>query len=122
MAGSEHIDRFGDQFAQIDRVRIVWSPHGERSGRAQLAIELGNEGGQIVQHVEVAAGAPEVESRYRVTAPQVTALYARVQREVYKPLSGAAFVRLARVGPLAVRRPSPPQGTSFPTPGEPEVH
>lgn len=105
---------------QIDRVRIVWSPRGEHSRAAELVIELGNEGGQIVQHVAVASGAEETETHYRVTAPQVSALFARVEREVYKPLSGAAFLRLARAGPLAMRpRPAPPQGTSFPAP---EVH
>lgn len=98
----------------IDRVRIAWLP-GRSDGR--VSIELGDEGGQIVEHVEVAS-----EARYQVTAPQVTELYARVQRDVYKPLSGEAFVRVARAGPSPLRfRPAPPQGTSFPTP-EPIIH
>jgi hypothetical protein len=92
---------------QIDRVRIVWSP-GARE--RVVAISLGEEGGEVVEHVEVAAEAP-----YRVSAPEVSELYARIQREVYRPLSGAAFVRVARAGPAPVRfRPAPPQGTSFP--------
>lgn len=110
---------------RIDRLRILWSPHGEGMAGArvagQVAIELGHEGGQIVQHVEVAE-----EARFRVTAPEVTALYARAQRDVYQPFSGAAFVRIARASPLPLRaRPAPPQGTSFPGPPPapgPEIH
>ena len=106
---------------RIDRVRIFWAPRGEPGAGAkapgQLLIELGEEDGQIVERVEVAD-----QARYRVTAPEVTALYAAIQQELYQPLSGSAFVRVARAGPLPPRfRPAQPQGTSFPAPPA-EIH
>jgi hypothetical protein len=101
---------------RIDRVRIAWCPRGEAAAGA-LSIELGEEGGEIVEHVLVAD-----QAGYRVSAPQVAELFARVQREVYKPLSGQAFVRVARAAPGPLRfRPAPPQGTSFPAP-EASIH
>lgn len=108
---------------RIDRVKIVWSPDGEAGGPGgrrppgQLEIELGVENGLIVEHVEVAA-----DTRYRVAAPHLTELFARIQRDAYRPLAGAAFVQLARAAPEPPRlRPGQPQGTSFPVPA-PAVH